>query len=65
MLSCFFGSPVTGVIVKFIKTHSHSSPAQRLRAKLEETSVVNNMVASCSTQNLKPAKVLSKVIFLL
>ena len=42
-------------------THNHAPNPQKVRAMLEEVTVVENMVNSCSTQMLKPQHVLTKV----
>ena len=42
-------------------THNHAPNPQKVRAMLEEVTVVENMVNSCSTQMLKPQHVLAKV----
>jgi len=44
--------------------HNHPPNPQKLRAMLEEVTVVQSMVETLATQQLKPHHVLSKVCFL-
>ena len=51
----------TDLIERFKGEHNHAPNAQKLRAMLEEVSVVGHMVNSCATQQLKPQHVMAKV----
>ena len=54
--------PTSDTIASFTFEHNHASNAQKTRAMLEEVSVVNSMVVTCSTQALKPNNILAKVL---
>jgi len=53
---------VTGSIVQFRGEHTHQPNPQKLRAMLEEVTVVQNVVDTVATQQAKPQQILSKVL---
>jgi len=52
----------TALIERFKGEHNHPANPQKLRAMLEEVTVVQNMVDCVATQFAKPQHILSKVI---
>jgi len=57
----FIRSTQTGSIAKIKGEHNHPPNPQKVRAMLEEVTVVQTMVDSLATQQLKPHHVLNKV----
>ena len=53
-----------GFIESFTGEHNHPPNVERLRARLEENTVLDYAVNSCSTQEVKPQRLLAKVICL-